>query len=75
MFFQKSNLEIGIPKKLRYGFVFERAKITMTLISSCHRNLLERPENAKVNRQLLENHAEKQFMSLKITAYWLFHDA
>ena len=66
MFFQKSNLEIEIPEKLRYAFVFERAKITMTLISSCHwKTLLERPENTKVNGELLENHTENSLCHSK----------
>ena len=59
------NLNI---KKLRHGFVDERAMITTTLIFSCHWKTLvpfclrkKRPENAffNTNSELSQNSAEK----------------
>ena len=63
-------------KKLKHGFVDERAMITMTLISSYHGKTLipfsmrnKRPEKAffKTICELLQNHTEKPFISSKTT--------
>ena len=71
-------------KKLRHGFVDERAMITMTSTSSCHWKTLvpfclqkRRPEKAFVT--LTVNYCkivytEKQIMLFKTTVNWLFND-
>ena len=69
-------------KKLRHGFVNERAIITMTLISSCHWNpfkfLLPKEKTWKrifnTDSELSLNRTEKQFMPFKTTVNWLFGD-
>ena len=70
-------------KKLRQGFVDERALITMTLISSCHSKTLEpfflwkkRPEKAFLTliSELSQNRTEKQIRLFKTTVNCLFND-
>ena len=66
-------------KKLRHGFVDERALITTTLISSCHWKILvpfclrkTRKRIFNTNSELLQNRTEKQIMPFKTTVNWLF---
>ena len=68
-------------KKLRQGFVDERALITTTLISSCHWKILVPFAKEKTckrifntNSELSQNRKEKQIMSSKTTVNWLFND-
>ena len=75
-------------KKLRHGFVDERALITTTLISSCLWKTLvpfclrkKRPKNAWINAwpnntnsELSQNRTEKQIVPFKTTVNWLFTD-
>ena len=66
-------------KKLRHGFLDERAVITTTLISSCHWKTLvtfylrkKRAENEFLT--LIIKKIEKQIMPSKTTINWLFND-
>ena len=70
-------------KKLRHGFVYEKALITTALITSSHWKTLvlfclrmKRPENAFL--RLIVNYrkiAQKNFfLPSKTTANWLFND-
>ena len=68
-------------KKLRQGFVDERALITTTLISSCHWKILVpfAKENSckrifNTNSELSQNRTEKQIMPSKATVNWIFND-
>ena len=68
-------------KKLRHGFVDERALITTTLISSCHWKILVpfAKENTckrifNTNSELSQNRKEKQIMPFKTIVNWLFNE-
>ena len=70
-------------KKLRHGFVDERAPITTTLIPFCHWKTFvsfylrkKRHENAflRIILKYRKNRTEKQFIPSKTTINWLFND-
>ena len=68
-------------KKLRHGFVDEKAMIRTTLKSSCHWRTLvpfslqkKKLEIAFSNNELSQNLTIKQFMGSKTTLNWLFDD-
>ena len=66
-------------KKLRHGFVDERALITMILLSSCHWKTLvsfclrKRKPEINTNGELSQNRTEIQIMPFKTTVNWLFN--
>ena len=69
-------------RKVRHGFVDERALITTTLISSCHWKPLylfvcERKDLKRIfntNSELSQNRTEKQIMPLKQTVDCFFNN-
>ena len=70
-------------KKLRHGFVHERALITTKLISFCHWKTLvplslQKKKNWKrisnTNSELSQNRTEKQIIPFKRILNWLFND-
>ena len=65
-------------KKLRHGFVDERALITTTLISSCrwknHVPFCLRKCIFNTNSEFSQNRKEKQIMSSNTTINWLVND-
>ena len=68
-------------KKLRHGFVDEKALITTILTSFCHWKTfvplcLQKSLKTRfnTNSELQENRTEKQIMPSKTTTNWLFND-